>query len=128
MTRGNESHKTRHIRGILMPSPKRPRPERRRTHHRLGALCLASVLLPSAAFAQDADLLLEHGKIVTVDERFSIVEAVAIRRERLVAAGGDAELEREHKGPATWIVDLHGRTVIPGLIDGHIHFLRGAEF
>jgi predicted amidohydrolase YtcJ len=91
-------------------------------------LCLLPLALAPAALAQDADLLLEHGKIVTVDERFSIVEAVAIKGERVVATGSAAELEAAHKGTATKIVDLHGRTVIPGLIDGHIHFLRGAEF
>lgn len=98
------------------------------THPGLAAAFLAAILLPSAALAQDADLLLEHGKIVTVDEQFSIVEAVAIKGDRIIATGSDADLDRDHKGAATRVVDLHGRTVIPGLIDGHIHFLRGAEF
>ncbi|HLF23816.1 MAG TPA: amidohydrolase family protein, partial [Burkholderiales bacterium] len=70
-----------------------------------------------------ADLILCNGKIVTVDEHFRIAQAIAIERDRFVAVGTDAEVRR-HTGQATRVVDLGGRTVIPGLIDGHAHVDR----
>ncbi|HLH43272.1 MAG TPA: amidohydrolase family protein, partial [Bryobacteraceae bacterium] len=72
------------------------------------------------------DLILANGKIVTVDEKFSIVQAVAIRGNRFVAAGANQDIARL-AGPNTRTVDLNGRTVIPGLIDNHIHLLRAAS-
>src|SRR5262245_4987450 len=80
----------------------------------------------SDAKAQPADKSLRNGKIVTVDDRFTIVEALAIRGQRIVAAGANADIDKL-KGPATETVDLRGRTVIPGLIDNHAHWIRAAE-
>jgi predicted amidohydrolase YtcJ len=74
-----------------------------------------------------ADTILSNGKIVTIDDRFSIVEALAIKGERILAVGTDAEIEK-HKGPDTRVVDLNRRTVIPGLIDNHAHYMRAAEY
>ncbi|MCC7487121.1 MAG: amidohydrolase [Burkholderiales bacterium] len=73
--------------------------------------------------AGEADLILCNGKVITVDGRFRIAEAVAICADRFVAVGGDAEV-RELAGPATRVVDLGGRAVVPGLIDGHAHVDR----
>lgn len=89
---------------------------------------LAGLAPASAALAIDADLILIHGKIVTVDDQFAIVEAVAVGQGKILATGSTADIERDYRGTATRVVDLRGRTVIPGLIDGHIHFLRGADF
>lgn len=75
--------------------------------------------------AQTPDVVLLNGKVVTVDDRFSIAQAVAIRGERFVAVGTNAEITRL-AGPQTRRIDLRGRTVIPGLIDNHIHLLREA--
>jgi predicted amidohydrolase YtcJ len=72
------------------------------------------------------DLILENGKIVTVDERFSISQAVAIRGDRFVALGTNQEIT-QLAGPSTRRVQLGGRTVIPGLIDNHIHLLRAGN-
>jgi predicted amidohydrolase YtcJ len=74
-----------------------------------------------------ADVLLHNGKIVTVDDRFTIAEALAIRGERIVAVGSNAEIDK-HRGPSTRVVDLNRRTVIPGLIDNHAHYMRAAEY
>jgi predicted amidohydrolase YtcJ len=74
----------------------------------------------SLAVRTAADVVLRNGKIVTVDGAFSIKEAVAIRDGRFVAVGSNADI-RSFMGPATRIIDLGGRTVIPGLIDSHIH-------
>ena len=73
--------------------------------------------------AAPADLVLLHGKVVTVDSRFSIAQAIAIGQERIAAVGTDAQIE-QYVGPRTRVIDLHGRTVIPGLIDSHIHAIR----
>lgn len=87
---------------------------------------LVSVWTVTAA-AQPPDTILVNGKIVTVDDSFSIVQALAIADGRIAAAGTTAAIRRL-AGPQTKAVDLHGRTVIPGLIDNHAHFLRAAEY
>ena len=69
------------------------------------------------------DVILSNGKIITVDERFSLAQAVAIRGDRIVAVGTDAEVAKLAT-PATRRIDLRGRAVIPGLIDNHMHLTR----
>jgi predicted amidohydrolase YtcJ len=93
---------------------------------RAGAIALAMIAAPLAALAQTADTVLVNGKVVTVDERFSIAQALAIRGGRVVKVGTSAEIEA-FKGPQTRVIDLAGRTVIPGLIDNHAHWVRAAE-
>src|SRR5436190_11292118 len=75
--------------------------------------------------ARQADLILSNGKIVTVDERFTIAQAVAVRGDRIVAVGTNQEIG-QLAGPNKRRIDLRGRTVTPGLIDNHMHLLRGA--
>src|SRR5579871_6040474 len=72
------------------------------------------------ASAQPADLILSHGKIVTVDRDFHIVDALAIRGDRIVGTGTSEALERL-AGPHTRRLDLNGKTVLPGLMDSHSH-------
>jgi predicted amidohydrolase YtcJ len=69
------------------------------------------------------DLILSNGKIITVDDRFSIAQAVAIKGERIVAVGSNQYITRL-AGPGTRRIDLRGRSVTPGLIDNHMHLLR----
>ena len=69
-----------------------------------------------------ADLLLINGKIVTVDPDFSIVEAVAVRDGKILAVGTTSVMET-WKGPGTQVVDLENKTVLPGLIDSHLHMV-----
>src|SRR5689334_24056189 len=78
----------------------------------------------SAAIA--ADLVLTGGKILTVDERFSVASALAIRGDRIIAVGDDAAVQ-PLIGPKTRIVALKGRTVIPGLHDSHMHTMNGGN-
>jgi predicted amidohydrolase YtcJ len=66
-----------------------------------------------------------NGKIVTVDERFSVQQAVAVADGRIIAVGANAEI-LDLAGPQAEVTDLGGATVIPGLIDNHNHFVRGA--
>jgi predicted amidohydrolase YtcJ len=82
---------------------------------------LLSLCLAGSAQAQPADTILTNGKIVTFDS--APAEALAVRGERIMAIGPSAEM-RALAGPATRVIDLAGRTVIPGLIDSHIHAIR----
>src|SRR5690242_20391063 len=75
---------------------------------------------PGPQSGEAPDLVLYNGKIVTVDGNFSIAQAVAIRGDRFAAVGSD-EAIRRMAGAKTQQIDLKGRTVIPGLIDGHLH-------
>jgi hypothetical protein len=70
-----------------------------------------------------ATLILSNGKIITVDERFTIAQAVAVSGDRIVAVGSNQEIQ-QLAGPGTRRIDLGGRAVIPGLIDNHMHLLR----
>ena len=89
--------------------------------------CLLLVALSAApAFAQSADTVLTNGKIVTLDAA-GIVEALAVTDGKIVATGKSDEIVRL-AGPATRRIDLGGRTVIPGLIDSHMHAIRAALF
>ncbi len=71
------------------------------------------------------DVILSNGKIITVDERFTIAQAVAIKGDRIVAVGTNQAMA-QLAGPNTRRIDLMGRAVTPGLIDNHIHLLRAA--
>ncbi len=89
----------------------------------LAVLTWALVPVPEAA-AQPADIIVSNGRILTVDPEFSIVHSLAIDDGRIVAVGSAGTVAR-HKGPNTRIIELGGKTVIPGLIDNHFHFIRG---
>src|SRR5712691_4447923 len=93
---------------------------------RVIALALAVLAAPAVSRAQAPDTILVNGKIVTVDDRFTIAQALAIRDGRIVKLGDTAEIDGL-KGPQTRAIDLAGRTVIPGLIDNHAHWVRAAE-
>jgi hypothetical protein len=86
-------------------------------------ITLCGVLAEAQQRAVPADLLLTNGKIVTVDDRFTIAQAVAVAGERVIAVGTNQEIGRL-AGPSTRRIDLRGRTVLPGLIDNHMHVLR----
>jgi predicted amidohydrolase YtcJ len=81
------------------------------------------VLGTAPASADPADLLLVNGKIITQDASSSVSAALAIEAGHVVATGSATEL-RKLAGPSTRVIDLGGRTVIPGLIDSHIHAIR----
>ncbi|OLC31324.1 MAG: hypothetical protein AUH81_18105 [Candidatus Rokubacteria bacterium 13_1_40CM_4_69_5] len=90
------------------------------------------ILAPPAAHGQAGvpaavlhypELVLLNGKVVTVDDRFSIREAIAIRDGKVLALGTSSEI-RALAGPGTRVIDLRRRIVLPGLIDSHVHMLR----
>ena len=68
----------------------------------------------------EADLILVNGKIVTVDREFSIHSAMAVKGEHILAVGNEDSLE-QFSGPNTQRLDVEGRTVLPGIIDSHMH-------
>ena len=73
------------------------------------------------------DTVLFNGKMVTVDEDFSIAEAVAIKDGRFIAVGSDREV-RGLAGERTEVIDLEGATVLPGFNDPHLHFAHTLGF
>jgi predicted amidohydrolase YtcJ len=79
------------------------------------------------AYAQPADLILHHGKIVTVDPQFHVVDSMAVRGDRIVATGTRDEVAKL-AGPATRQIDLKGKTVLPGLMDSHSHAFSAALY
>jgi predicted amidohydrolase YtcJ len=70
-----------------------------------------------------ADVILTNGKVITVDDKFTIAQAVAIRGDRIVAVGSNQQIT-QMAGASTRRIDLRGRAVVPGLIDNHMHLLR----
>jgi len=73
--------------------------------------------------ARSADLILSNAKVITVDHDFTIAQAIAIAGDRILAVGSNDALAA-HTAPETRVVNLKGRTVMPGIIDGHAHMDR----
>ena len=84
-----------------------------------GAGQAAAAAPPSQAGSGDGTLTLVNGKIHTMDSDNTVAKAVAIRNGRFVAVGGSAA----NPGPGSKVINLHGRTVIPGIIDAHNHIV-----
>jgi predicted amidohydrolase YtcJ len=90
-------------------------------------LCSFYYVLASQLWAQTgkgmvifADAVYHNGKILTVDERFSVAQALAVRDGKIMAVGSNAEI-LNLAGPKTQRLDLKGKTVLPGFIDTHSH-------
>ncbi len=83
-------------------------------------LTLAWLSLVSPSLADVADVILHNGKVVTVDQAFSLQQAVAIGGNKLLAVGTNDEVLKL-RGPKTEVLDLRGGMVLPGLMDSHVH-------
>jgi len=84
-------------------------------------LLVTALAAGAAAPAVEApDMVLHHGKVVTVDAEFRFAEAMAVKGDRIVAVGTSDDILKL-AGPKTQRIDLAGRTVMPGLIDSHAH-------
>jgi predicted amidohydrolase YtcJ len=83
------------------------------------------LVMPASAGRGPADFVLKNGKIITVDAAFSIAQSIVIAGDRIVAVGPDAAMAA-HIGATTRVIDLQGKTVVPGLTDGHAHMDREA--
>ncbi|MBE0593336.1 MAG: amidohydrolase [Gemmatimonadales bacterium] len=88
------------------------------------AIVSALVALPGTGAAQEADRAFINGIIYTVDDAFSTASALAVKDGRFLYVGDDAGVQA-HIGPRTFVVDLDGKTVIPGLHDAHVHIRYG---
>lgn len=88
----------------------------------LGAgLCLAGPTCAQQADQRSPDLVLINGKVLTMDDRSSVVEALAVLDGRILSTGSNASV-KSMVGTRTIVLDLAGKTVVPGLIDTHAHF------
>ncbi len=85
------------------------------------ALALA-ISKGSGAQTHAPDKIFINGNVLTIDSSNSIVQALAIRDGRIEAVGSTAQISRL-KGKSTVVIDLKGKTVVPGFIDGHSHFM-----
>src|SRR5579884_1684665 len=85
------------------------------------AAFLFAVVTAAVLPAANADLILYNGKIVTVDEKFSLAEALSIKNGKITKVGTTRQVFSTERGPRTLRIDLNGRTVLPGLIDSHVH-------
>jgi predicted amidohydrolase YtcJ len=84
---------------------------------------LATAMLPAGVRAQSADTVLVNGKVITLDGRSSVAQGIAIHDGRILETGTNEDV-RKRADAHTKVIDLGGRTVIPGLMDSHIHALR----
>jgi len=82
--------------------------------------CAILLLLYACTSAKNTDMILKNGKIITVNDSFAIAQAVAVENDRIIAVGTNAEIDRLTR-KNTKVIDLQGRSVIPGLIDAHLH-------
>src|SRR5215213_11802770 len=83
-------------------------------------LLSTSTLLAQRPSPLAPDVIYHNGHVLTVDQPFTIAEAFAVRGEKFIAVGSNADI-RALAGTGTQQVDLRGHTVIPGLMDNHNH-------
>lgn len=85
-------------------------------------LCMAVALSP--AFATEADSIYVGGSVITVNDAQPNAEAVAVANGKILGVGARESLMRLHRGNNTRIIDLAGKTLVPGFIDPHSHFMN----
>jgi predicted amidohydrolase YtcJ len=111
----------------------RARPKFSATHNRFRSTVVMTAMLvvatPLQAYSQNTspDLIIYNANIITVDRNFSIAQAAAVQNGMFLAVGSDAEII-SRAGPDTLRIDMHHRTILPGLSDTHVHVLSGATF
>ena len=81
--------------------------------------CLAPSFLPPA---EPADIVFVNGNVYTVNEKQPRAEAIAVKGDRIVFVGSNANAKR-FQGGGTRVIDLRGETVVPGMTDAHYHFI-----
>ncbi|MBI2816914.1 MAG: amidohydrolase family protein [Acidobacteria bacterium] len=101
----------------------------KRCNSLLTLLC-AFTIFPVCVMAQNTqarpDIILHNAKVLTVDNNFSMAEAVAVTGQKIAAVGKNADITKL-AGPNTQVIDVKGRTIVPGLIDTHRHMYNYAE-
>jgi predicted amidohydrolase YtcJ len=86
------------------------------------SLALAS---PAQQVKDQADTIVIHGRVYTLDSKQPWAQAVAIRGDKIIAVGDDAAIAK-FRGASTKVIDAAGQLVLPGFVDCHIHFIDGA--
>ena len=86
------------------------------------AISIILLLLSGCGTAEEAELVIRNGRVLTVDENFSVKEAVAVLDGKILFIGSNREIEK-YTGAGTEIIDAAGLTVLPGLIDSHAHLV-----
>jgi predicted amidohydrolase YtcJ len=89
-----------------------------------GGIAAQGAVAPGVAGQGAADTVYRHGYVYTVDAHDSVQQALAVRAGRIAYVGSDAGLAA-FVGPKTIVIDLQGRMLMPGLVDGHSHPLEG---
>lgn len=124
MVRGSDQEDDREAREPASPMLALTRREATAALGSAAFLLAAGLPGDAAAVPQEPDLILTGGKVTTLSASQPEVTAVAIRSGRIAAVGSDADITRL-AGPRTRHIALDGRRVIPGLIDSHMHPIRG---
>ena len=96
----------------------------------LAAMLAVALAASTEIYAQPPsppEAIYHNGRILTVDSHFAVEQAMAIRDHRIAAIGSDTQV-LALAGPDTQLIDLHGRTVLPGLIDSHVHAASASVF
>ncbi len=86
------------------------------------AVLVSSAVLGSGCRQKRADLVLKNGVVYTVDDAHPKAEAVAVAGQKILAVGSNADID-SYVGEGTRVIDLAGKTVVPGFIDAHYHFM-----
>jgi len=87
---------------------------------------LVTICLTANVFSQKADIILVNAKVITMSES-TTAEAVAVSGNKILAVGSSKEILKLRRS-STHIIDAKGRTIIPGLVDSHLHVIRGGRF
>jgi predicted amidohydrolase YtcJ len=90
-------------------------------------LCAHTLHAAPPTHGTDAELILAHGRIYTLNAAAPWAEAVAISQGKIIAIGSDSEVLR-HRTAGVQVIDLKGRLLTPGLIDSHVHFVDGGWY
>src|SRR5947209_7822889 len=86
----------------------------------LSCAVFASTVCKAAEVSETADLIIQNAKVITVNSKFTVEQAIAVKGDRILAVGKSKEIAR-YAGPNTRIIEAKGKTVMPGLYDSHVH-------
>ena len=88
-------------------------------------LILLAVTTTGLCAVETADLIIRNARVITVDQKFSVQQAIAIKGDKILAVDDDRHIAK-FQGKATRVVDAHGKTVMPGLYDSHVHSYKAS--